>query len=210
MGSKEIAEKVINTIQEEGMKAEGVTRGLDHGVWASFKCGMHKQFSHIERDEHVAKAAERLAFDPQENPLNVPIVQASLFNSEDPNQHYRLGEAVSKLRDENIQIIVSGMAVHNLRDMRFAMVNPKPLPYTISFDEALKDAVTTTPENREKALADILKRPDVRLAHPTFDHLLPIHIGAGAAGEDIGERLWTLKEGSLSWAQFRFGEVNAN
>jgi aromatic ring-opening dioxygenase catalytic subunit (LigB family) len=102
------------------------------------------------------------------------------------------------------------MAVHNLRDMRFAMVNPKPLPYTISFDEALKDAVTTTPENREKALADILKRPDVRLAHPTFDHLLPIHIGAGAAGEDIGERLWTLKEGSLSWAQFRFGEVNAN
>jgi len=139
-----------------------------------------------------------------------PIVQASLFNSEDPNQHYRLGQAVSKLRDENIQIIVSGMAVHNLRDMHFAMGNPEPLPYTTSFDEALKDAVTTAPEGREKALADLLMRPDARLAHPTFDHLLPIHIGAGAAGEDTGERLWTLKEGSLSWAQFRFGEVVAN
>ncbi len=65
------------------------------------------------------------------------------------------------------------------------------------------------PENREKALADLLKRPDARLEHPTFDHLLPIYIGAGAAGEDVGERLWTLEEGSVSWAQFRFGEVVA-
>lgn len=148
------------------------------------------------------------AFEPDENPLNVPIVQASLFNSEDPIQHYRLGQAVSKLRDENILIIVSGMAVHNLRDMRFAWGNPNPLPYTASFDEALKDAVTTPPAEREKAMAELLKRPDAREAHPYFDHLLPIHIGAGAAGDDFGKRLWTLKEGSMSWAQYRFGEVS--
>lgn len=147
------------------------------------------------------------AFEPDSNPLNVPIVQVSLFDSEDPTQHYRLGQAVSQLRDENILIIVSGMAVHNLRDMRFTWGDPTPLPYTASFDEALKEAVTTAPEDREQAMAALLKRPDARQAHPTFDHVLPIHIGAGAAGADVGRRLWTLKEGSLSWAQYRFGEV---
>ncbi|OJD23276.1 hypothetical protein ACJ73_05371 [Blastomyces percursus] len=60
-----------------------------------------------------------LTFGPDQNPLNVPIVQVSLFKTEDPIQHYRLGQAVAKLREENIQIIVSGMAVHNLRDLRF-------------------------------------------------------------------------------------------
>ena len=149
-----------------------------------------------------------LAFNPKENPLNVPIVQVSMFDTEDPYQHYRLGEAVSALRKQNIQIIVSGMAVHNLRDMRFSLGNPDPLPYTTSFDEALKDAVTAPPRDREKKMAGLLQRPDARQAHPSFDHLLPIFVGAGAAEEDEGRRLWTMKEGSCSWAQFRFGKVN--
>lgn len=134
-------------------------------------------------------------------------MQVSLFKNEDPIQHYRLGQAVSKLRDDNILIIVSGMAVHNLRDMMYSFGDPKPLPYTTSFDDALKDAVTTAPAEREKVMADLLKRGDARQAHPSFEHLLPIHIGAGAAGEDRAKRLWTLGEGSLSWAQYRFGEV---
>ncbi|KAI9372294.1 Extradiol ring-cleavage dioxygenase, class III enzyme, subunit B [Aspergillus egyptiacus] len=185
VGSKEIATKVLDALKQAGIKGEGVKRGLDHGVWASFKC----------------------AFEPKSNPLNVPIVQVSLFNTEDPIQHYRLGEAVAKLREENILIIVSGMAVHNLRDLRFTFGDPRPMPYTVSFDEALKDAVTKPPAQRPQALADLLKRGDSRQAHPTFDHLLPIHVGAGAAGEDVGKRLWTLKEGSMSWAQYRFGDV---
>lgn len=148
------------------------------------------------------------AFEPESNPLNVPIVQVSLFNSEDPMQHYRLGEAVSKLRDENILIIVSGMAVHNLRDLRFTFGDPRPMPYAASFDEALKDAVTKAPAERAQAMADLLKRGDARQAHPSFEHLLPIHIGAGAAGEDRGKRLWTLPEGSMSWAQYRFGGLD--
>lgn len=146
------------------------------------------------------------AFDPEENPLNVPIVQASLFASEDPHQHYRLGQAVSNLRSQNIQIIVSGMAVHNLRDM---FRGPQTQPYAASFDEALKQAVEASPDKREELMADLLKRSDARQAHPTFDHLLPIHVGAGAAGGDAGKRLWTLAEGSMSWAQYRFGEVAA-
>ncbi|KAI9844076.1 MAG: hypothetical protein M1837_005789 [Sclerophora amabilis] len=185
VASKEVAEKVLTLLDRAGIEAEGVKRGLDHGVWASFKC----------------------AFDPQQNPLNVPLVQVSLFDSEDPDQHYRLGEAVSALREENIQIIVSGMAVHNLRDLAYAKGQSKPMPYTTSFDDALKDAVTAAPAERQKEMAAILERPDARQAHPTFDHLLPIYIGAGAAGEDVGTRLFTLAQASMSWAQYRFGNV---
>ncbi|RDW72549.1 DODA-type extradiol aromatic ring-opening family dioxygenase [Aspergillus mulundensis] len=203
VGSREIANKVLDAFKQAGIKAEGVKRGLDHGVWASFKCGMRE----ILVDARF-EANRRAAFDPEKNPLNVPIVQVSLFNTEDPMQHYRLGEAVSKLREENILIIVSGMAVHNLRDMQFTFGNPRPLPYTASFDEALKDAATKPPAERPQAMVDLLKRGDARQAHPSFDHLLPIHVGAGAAGDDRGKRLWTLKEGSLSWAQYRFGAVN--
>lgn len=83
----------------------------------------------------------RVAFDPKKNPLNVPVVQVSLFDSDDANAHYRLGEAVAALREEGVLIIVSGMAVHNLRDLWSAMSRPGPMPYAITFDAALKDAV---------------------------------------------------------------------
>ncbi|KAJ5946099.1 hypothetical protein N7454_002938 [Penicillium verhagenii] len=185
VGSKEVAQKVLDSLKDAGIDAKGVKRGLDHGVWASFKC----------------------AFEPDSNALDVPIVQVSLFDTEDPNQHYRLGQAVARLREDNILIIVSGMAVHNLRDMRFTWGKPQPLPYAVSFDEALKEAVTSEPEEREAAMAALLKRPDARQAHPTFDHLLPIHIGAGAAGADLAKRLWKFPEGSMSWSQYRFGDV---
>lgn len=187
VGSPALAQKVIGMFKEAGIEAKGVKRGLDHGVFAAFRC----------------------AFDPERNPLNVPIVQVSLFGTEDPSQHIKLGRALEPLRDENIVIIVSGMAVHNLRDMRFALGSRQPLPYAISFDAALKEAVETDPEKRDDAMVKLLKRPDARQAHPSFEHLLPIHIGVGAAGSDVGKRVWTLPEACFSWAQFRFGSVEA-
>ncbi|KEQ85286.1 aromatic ring-opening dioxygenase LigB subunit [Aureobasidium pullulans] len=186
VGSRDLAGKVLGALEGAGIEAEGVKRGLDHGVFAPFT----------------------VAFDPKTNPLNVPLVQVSLFDSDDADKHYKLGEAMQGLREEGILVIVSGMAVHNLRDMWKAMQQPAPMPYSVSFDAALKQAVEQKPENRQKAMAELLQRSDARRAHPSFEHLLPIHIGAGAAGSDSGKQLWTLPQGSMSWAQFRFGEVS--
>ena len=119
VGNKALAESVISRLKSAGIGAEGVKRGLDHGVFAPFT----------------------VAFNPEKNPLKVPIVQVSLFDSDDANAHYKLGQAVASLRDEGIQIIVSGMAVHNLRDLWRSMSKPSPMSYTTSFDQALKDAV---------------------------------------------------------------------
>lgn len=79
--------------------------------------------------------------------------------------------------------------------------------YTASFDNALKEAVTATPEQRQMAMSALMKRDDARKAHPALDHILPMYVAAGAAGSDIGERLWTFPEASLNWAQYRFGSV---
>ena len=79
--------------------------------------------------------------------------------------------------------------------------------YTTTFDDALKDAVTTPSYERLPAMLKLQSRRDFRAAHPTIEHLLPMYVAAGAADTDEGERLWTLAEGSLNWAQYRFGDV---
>jgi 4,5-DOPA dioxygenase extradiol len=58
------------------------------------------------------------AFNPEKNPLNVPIVQVSLYGNEDPDQHYRIDQALESLRDHGVLIVSAGMAVHNLHDFR--------------------------------------------------------------------------------------------
>ncbi|KAF3762278.1 Extradiol aromatic ring-opening dioxygenase [Cryphonectria parasitica EP155] len=186
-GSPEIAEKVIAKLEESnsGIEVERVTRGLDHGVWVGFLA----------------------AFDPEKNPLNVPIVQVSLMGNNDAMQHYQLGQALESLRDEGILIVGAGMAVHNLHDFRASRGTGATMPYSYSFDEALKEAVGSRPEERQAAMSALLQRSDARNAHPTVEHILPIYVAAGAAGSEVGEQLWTLPEGSLSWAQYRFGGV---
>lgn len=188
-GSPELADRVIDLLNGAGIKTVKAERGLDHGVFVPFK----------------------IMFSPEKNPLSIPIVQVSLFDDEnDAAAHIKLGRAVEKLRDENVLIIVSGMAVHNLRDLWATQASGKTMPYAVSFDSALKDAVETEPgKARDVAMEGLLKRPDARKAHPTFEHLLPIHIGVGAAGNDSGKQLWTLPQGSMSWGQYRFGEVGA-
>lgn len=192
-GSPDVAEKVLGLLRSSNIKAEGVRRGLDHGVFIPFL----------------------VAFDPEHNSLNVPIVQVSLFDSDSGSQHLALGAALAPLREEGVAIICSGMAVHNLRDYgavamgRKATLPDGTMPYTNSFDQALKVAAESEAGNvRAKAMENLLEGRLVRQAHPSLEHLLPVFVAAGAAGEDTGKRVWTLGEGSMSWAMYRFGEVS--
>lgn len=71
-----------------------------------------------------------LAFDPKNNPFEIPVVQVSLYDNESLEQHYHLGEAVEELRDEGVLIIGAGMAGHNLPDFRAlrASGRDEPMP----------------------------------------------------------------------------------
>lgn len=83
------------------------------------------------------------------------------------------------------------------------------LRYAFTFEEALKEAATTDPEQRQTKMSELMRRDDASQAHPSPEHILPMHIAAGAAGSDVGERLWTFAEGPLNWAQYRFGGITA-
>jgi len=125
------------------------------------------------------------------------------------------------LSDLGWQYIISGSVLFysgfppnsndGFSDLRSAMMSGGPLDYVAPFDSALKEAVTnvTSGEERKTKLAELLHRNDARRAHPTFEHLLPVHIASGAAGDDKAIQLWTLPEMSMSWAQYRFGKVQS-
>lgn len=61
--------------------------------------------------------------------------------------------------------------------------------YAFSFDEALKEAAIAKPEERQAKMLALMRRSDARKAHPSLEHILPIYVGAGAAGSDLGEKL---------------------
>ncbi len=152
-------------------------RGLDHGAWVPALLGWPE--------------------------ADIPILQLSVQPNMDPAHHIALGRKLAPLRDEGILVMGSGSAIHNLR----ALVRgegSEPEPWAQAFDEWLAD---TLERGDEAALADYRARaPYAREAHPTDEHLLPLHVAFGAAGE--GARGRTLHRsftlGNLSMASYAF------
>jgi aromatic ring-opening dioxygenase catalytic subunit (LigB family) len=112
----------------------------------------------------------------------IPTVQLSLKAGLDPAEHLAIGRALAPLRDEGVFIIGSGMTFHNLRTFR----DPRAQPIAETFDAWLQDAATRPAAERDRALASWVIAPAAREAHPREEHLIPLMVIAGAAGEDRG------------------------
>ncbi|KAI8346361.1 Extradiol ring-cleavage dioxygenase, class III enzyme, subunit B [Choanephora cucurbitarum] len=178
-GSPEIANRVIELLEKSGIKADGEKHGHDHGVWVPLKRAM--------------------------NSTNIPIVEVSTFSHEDMPMHVKLGEALAPLRDEQVLIIGSGSATHNLRDLKVYINQPSP-KYVIDFDRRLEEvAVRFQGKDRHDAANKLDQHPDFRRSHPTAEHLVPFHVAVGAAGNDEGKKLVSFYQSSLSWASYGFG-----
>ncbi|KGQ12776.1 4,5-DOPA dioxygenase extradiol-like protein [Beauveria bassiana D1-5] len=106
----------------EAMAAEGLsptldtTRGWDHGVFVPLTLAVPD--------------------------ADIPIVQVSVLQSEDPEQHLRMGRALAALRDDNVAIVGSGFAsFHNipvmqsLRGFGSMSADPKWLAFKERTDE---------------------------------------------------------------------------
>jgi aromatic ring-opening dioxygenase catalytic subunit (LigB family) len=111
----------------------------------------------------------------------IPTVQLSLKAGLDPSEHLAIGRALTPLRDEGVFIIGSGMTYHNMRAM-----GPQGRPAASAFDAWLRDAVTRAPSERDALLAAWTDAPAARASHPREEHLLPLMVIAGAAGDDAG------------------------
>ncbi|HEY0841009.1 MAG TPA: class III extradiol ring-cleavage dioxygenase [Vulgatibacter sp.] len=131
---------------------------------------------------------------------DVPVVQLSLQRGLDPAAHLAMGRALAPLRDEGVFIVGSGMTYHDLRNF-----GPRALPVSETFDAWLREAGTAAPEARDRLLERWQEAPMARRAHPREEHLLPLMVVAGAAGEDRGTVPYTGTFAGVRLSAYHYG-----
>lgn len=110
----------------------------------------------------------------------IPTIQLSLQQDLDPEEHLDIGRALAPLRDEGVYIVGSGMSYHNMRGFSL----PQAADDANRFDAWLQEAVALPRAERERKLAAWDDAPAARRSHPRHEHLLPLTVIAGAAGDD--------------------------
>ncbi|SEB11034.1 DODA-type extradiol aromatic ring-opening family dioxygenase [Marinobacterium iners] len=177
-GQPALAQRVIELLQQAGLPAAtDAGRGFDHGMFIPLK----------------------LMFPEAE----IPVVQLSLRQDLDAEAHLQVGRALQSLRDEGVLIVGSGMSFHNMRGYR----DPHFGPISDEFDAWLAQTVEADPAVRWQALAHWDQAPRARECHPERheEHLLPLMLAAGAAGDDQGRHVFVDRILETSLSGYRFG-----
>jgi aromatic ring-opening dioxygenase catalytic subunit (LigB family) len=134
---------------------------------------------------------------------DVPIVQLSLLHSLDAVQHLAMGRALAPLREEGVLIVGSGNSYHNLRE--FFSPSPQAGGASAQFDAWLGETVQALPLEREKRLAHWHEAPGALESHPRNEHLLPLMVVAGAAGDDAGHIAYREQMFGKMFSGYQFG-----
>jgi aromatic ring-opening dioxygenase catalytic subunit (LigB family) len=93
------------------------------------------------------------------------------------------------------------MSYHNLRE--FGMDSN---PESDRFDAWLTEAACLPdPEQRSARLAQWKTAPGAGRAHPREEHLIPLMVAAGAAGEDAGTKIFEDRIMGAAISAFGFG-----
>lgn len=167
-GTPELAAQAADLLEQAGFTvARSATRGLDHGAWVPL----------------------RLMF-PE---ADIPVAQVSIVRGASPAAHEKLGRALAGLRDAGVLVMGSGSLTHNLYEFRGGPIDA-PVPAWVSdFGHWM---MTALHENRRDALLDYrAQAPFAVRNHPTEEHLLPLFVAMGAAGENaVAERMHTSHE----------------
>ena len=162
-GSPQVAQEVAAAMSEEGLKPTfDDERGWDHGVFVPM-----------------------LLVRPE---ADMPIVQISVLDSEDPAAHFSMGRALGKLREQNIAIVGSGFAsFHNMRIFKSGELGaPAFTKRNDEWSEAVTGAVTEEKATkREERFKTWREWPHAYEMHPRggAEHFLPLVVVAGAGGD---------------------------
>jgi 4,5-DOPA dioxygenase extradiol len=109
---------------------------------------------------------------------DIPVLQLSLNYYLPPLKQYQIGRELAALRDQGVLILGSGNLVHNLMAVE---VQAEPYEWALEFDSFVEKALA---ERDDDALIQFTRHPSAGLAHPTFDHFLPILYVLGASGKE--------------------------
>ena len=178
-GSPALAARVRGLLSTAGIpSAENPHRGLDHGVFVPFKV-MYPD-------------------------ADVPLVQLSLNRNRDASTHLSMGHALAPLRHEDVLIVGSGMSYHNLRE--FFVDRPEINETAEAFDLWLDRALAERdPADRAAKLERWRDATGARACHPTPEHLLPLLVAAGAAGDSAARRTYHDRLMGKAVSGFQFG-----
>ena len=175
-GLPTLAGRVCGLLGAAGIAChEDAQRGFDHGVFIPLKL--------VYPDAAI------------------PIVQLSLKGDLDPAAHLEAGNAIEPLRDEGVLIVGSGMSYHNMDGYSTGHARTHSDP----FDGWLTKICSLAPADRDRELRQWQEAPSGRESHPREEHLLPLMVVAGAAGDDRGERLFTDRVMDATVSGFGFG-----
>jgi aromatic ring-opening dioxygenase catalytic subunit (LigB family) len=156
-GDPALAARVRALLDGAGIaSAEDPSRGFDHGTFVPLK------LTYPDAD--------------------VPAVQLSLVRGLDPERHLAIGRALRPLRDEGVLIVGSGMSFHDMRGFG----TERGRAASVEFDAWLQETVALDAPARDARLARWDSAPSARASHPREEHLLPLMVIAGAAGDDRG------------------------
>ncbi len=119
--------------------------GLDHGCWSIMK--------HLFPD------------------AKIPVLQLSLDQSKNPQQHYALAKKLSVLRERGVLIIGSGNMVHNLSLLNWNQP-ASGFDWAVESNEIIKKCIFEG--NHEKLINYQKMGKELNLAIPTPEHFLPL------------------------------------
>ena len=176
-GSAEIAAEIRSALGSDVQLDQAW--GLDHGAW-SVLC-------HCYPD------------------ADLPVLQLSINETLPARDHYRLGAALAKLRDQGILIIGSGNLVHNLHAYAWGRHVIQPYDWAVRFET---QARTWIAAGEHQPLIDYeTLGKDAALAAPTPDHYLPLLyvLGAQLPGDAVSFPVEGVDGGSISMLSVRLG-----
>ncbi|HEX8986362.1 MAG TPA: class III extradiol ring-cleavage dioxygenase [Rhodocyclaceae bacterium] len=157
-GCREAAAEVLASLRDAGFAAlADAGRGLDHGAWVPL----------------------RLMYPD----ADVPVIPLSIQAARGPAHHLALGRALSALPGRGFLVLASGNATHNLRDFQLVAGGAAgAVPdYVRAFPDWLWQRLAA---GDVEGLLDYRSRaPDAERAHPSEEHLLPLYLALGAAGQ---------------------------
>ena len=153
--------------------------GLDHGTWSVLK--------------------------PMFPDADIPVIQLSMDYSRAPEDHYALAQQLKSLRDRGVLIVGSGNIVHNLRQMQRGAPGNQAFDWALEFDQTIGGYLQ---QGNLEALQNFQKLGTLAtVAHPTYEHYLPLLYAAGAADSNEQMRFFNTSflGGSISMRSVVWG-----
>lgn len=153
--------------------------GLDHGAWSVLK--------------------------PMFPEAEIPVIQLSMDYARPPEDHYALARQLKALRDRGVLIVASGNIVHNLRQMQRGASGSQAYDWALEFDQTVGGYLQ---QGHLDALQNFQKLGSIaKMAHPTYEHYLPLLYAAGAveAGEQMRFFNTSFQGGSISMRSVVWG-----